>query len=108
MDGVSIFACSKLPLEALWRGRRYAGLTLWNRVYIRRTHESINFANEATIDLLFHELAHVLQFARSPILFPFKYLYRTMRHGYWDNPYEIEARELAATLYKRYRLDLNS
>lgn len=42
--------------------------------------------------LLRHELAHVRQWQREPFVFPFRYAWRHLRHGYRDNPYEIEAR----------------
>jgi hypothetical protein len=42
--------------------------------------------------LLRHELAHVEQWSRHPLIFPFSYIRAHIRHGYRDNPYEIEAR----------------
>jgi hypothetical protein len=51
---------------------------------------------ELTPSLLAHELAHVRQWQRDP-LFPIRYSLATLRHGYHHNPYEVEAREAAAT-----------
>lgn len=48
-----------------------------------------------TPDLLAHELAHVRQWRADP-LFPLRYSLATLRHGYHDNPYEVEARAAAA------------
>ncbi|MEX2569798.1 MAG: DUF4157 domain-containing protein [Gemmatimonadota bacterium] len=45
--------------------------------------------------LLAHELVHVRQWERDR-LFPLRYALATLRHGYRDNPYEIEAREVEA------------
>jgi hypothetical protein len=45
--------------------------------------------------LLVHELAHVRQWERDA-LFPIRYSLATLRHGYHDNPYEVEARQQAA------------
>jgi len=42
--------------------------------------------------LLRHELAHVAQWSRAPVTFPFRYVAAHIRHGYVDNPYEVEAR----------------
>lgn len=42
--------------------------------------------------LVRHELAHVAQWERFPITFPFRYIRAHIRHGYSDNPYEREAR----------------
>jgi hypothetical protein len=43
--------------------------------------------------LLRHELAHVDQWRRRPVAFPLLYVVRHLRHGYRNNPYEVEARE---------------
>jgi hypothetical protein len=41
-----------------------------------------------------HELRHILQFKEHGFVnFIFKYLWETARHGYYNNKYEIEARE---------------
>lgn len=45
--------------------------------------------------LLLHELRHLQQFEASP-LFPIKYLWASLRHGYHDNPFEADARDFAA------------
>jgi hypothetical protein len=47
-----------------------------------------------TSTLLAHELAHVRQWERDPF-FPIRYVLATLRHGYRDNPYEVEARAIA-------------
>lgn len=47
-----------------------------------------------TAELLEHELAHVRQWRADP-LFPVRYALATLRHGYHDNPYEVEARQAA-------------
>ena len=69
-------------------GRSAAAVTL------RRT---IVVSPEArlTRSLLVHELTHVRQW-REDLLFPVRYTLATLRHGYVDNPYEVEARHAAA------------
>jgi hypothetical protein len=47
-----------------------------------------------TPTLLAHELAHVRQWEQDR-LFPIRYSLATLRHGYHNNPYEVEARALA-------------
>lgn len=42
--------------------------------------------------LLRHELAHVRQWQAAPLTFAARYAWRHLRHGYRDNPYEVEAR----------------
>ena len=68
--------------------RRVSGITLWR---------SISLAPDVGLDpeLLLHELRHVLQFEASP-LFPIRYLWGTVRHGYAQNPFERDARAWAA------------
>ncbi len=43
--------------------------------------------------LLRHELAHVRQWASHGVFFPILYIGYHLRHGYRDNPFEIQARE---------------
>ena len=42
--------------------------------------------------LLLHELAHVRQWQRRPLVFPLLYILSHLRHGYESNPFEVEAR----------------
>lgn len=42
--------------------------------------------------LLRHELAHVRQWQRAPLTFPLRYAWQHLKHGYRDNPFEVEAR----------------
>ena len=49
----------------------------------------------ARLPLLLHELRHVEQFEASP-LFPMRYLWASLRHGYHDNPFEADARDYSA------------
>lgn len=46
--------------------------------------------------LLAHELTHVRQWEEDP-LFPLRYTLGTLRYGYRNNPYEREARCVAAS-----------
>jgi hypothetical protein len=55
----------------------------------------INPEARLTPTLLAHELAHVRQWERDS-LFPIRYSLANIRHGYHDNPYEVEARQVAA------------
>ena len=47
--------------------------------------------------LLAHELTHIRQW-REDALFPVRYAFASLRHGYRQNPYEVEAREVEASL----------
>lgn len=54
----------------------------------------VNPATALTPELVEHELTHVRQWRADP-LFPVRYTLATLRHGYHDNPYEVEARRAA-------------
>jgi hypothetical protein len=47
-------------------------------------------------ELLLHELRHVQQFAERKT-FPLRYIWESLRRGYWSNRYEIDARSYAAS-----------
>ena len=60
-------------------------------VALRRTivvHPDVRLSRR----LLVHELEHVRQWAEDP-LFPLRYALESLRHGYWNNHYEQQARE---------------
>jgi hypothetical protein len=72
-----------------WLMRRvgFAGWTsFWRVVYVLPGHEQNHC-------LLRHERCHLQQIERDGrIWFALKYSWWTIRHGYWNNPYEVEAR----------------
>jgi hypothetical protein len=57
----------------------------------------------ATPRLLRHELAHVRQWQHAPFTFPVRYVWNHLRHGYRDNPYEVEARAAEAPSIEEMR-----
>lgn len=60
--------------------------SFWRTIYVLP-------GNENDERLLRHERKHLEQIERDGrILFSVKYLWWTLRHGYFMNPYEIEAR----------------
>lgn len=65
-----------------------SGITFWRTIFLAR-HAPLD------PELLLHELRHVHQFEADP-LFPLRYAWRSVRHGYTDNPYEADARAYAA------------
>jgi hypothetical protein len=54
-----------------------------------------------SVSLLAHELTHVRQWRADP-LFPVRYALASLRHGYRQNPYEIEARQFEASLSRTH------
>jgi hypothetical protein len=69
------------------------------RVYLRGSGKEF-FADGP---LLLHEYFHVLRQWATGDLTIWRYLVECFRRGYWDNRYEVEAREFTATEIFRYR-----
>ena len=69
------------------------------RIYLRGSGKEF-FADGP---LVLHEYFHVIrQWGTRDLTIP-RYLLECFRHGYWDNRYEVEAREYASTEIFRYR-----
>ena len=95
-------SCTRIPFWWIPGNRNISGLTLANRVYLRAEHCPIDPSDKNTVELIFHELLHVLQFRRNPLRFPFRYLIHHFRYGYTNNPAEAEARNFAAQMVDEY------
>ena len=67
---------------------RVAAITFWNVVFLAP-------GVPAMPELLLHELAHVHQFQES-LTFPLRYVWESIRRGYYHNRFEVEARTFAA------------
>ncbi len=76
-----IFYCLTCGVVYLYAPKA-KGFTLGNLVVIRK-----GMAN----DILEHELVNVEQYMRKPFVHYFLSLYETIRYGYWNNRYEVEA-----------------
>ena len=55
-----------------------------------------------SVELLLHELRHVQQFEASPA-FPVLYLWESVRRGYLQNRFEVDARAYAAARVRESR-----
>jgi hypothetical protein len=89
LDAVRVFE----GVVPFWLRPDMLGVTLGHRIYFRPG--AYDPGRRDGIELLAHELAHVRQFARGMTIL--KYLWAS-RRGYWRNPYEVEARAVAAQL----------
>lgn len=88
-DGVALREAGWLPTVAGFlsgMGGPAAAVTLGRTIVV---HPSIR----ATPPLIRHELAHVRQWQADPWAFPIRYALNHLRHGYQNNPYEVEARQ---------------
>jgi hypothetical protein len=83
-------ACRITKAKGFWRwllvSMGAAAITMpWRTVYVMEQyldHEG----------LVAHEKVHIRQIDRDgAVVFSAKYLWWLGRHGYWDNPYEVEA-----------------
>jgi hypothetical protein len=78
---------------------RAIATTRVNRIYLRGSGKEF-FADGP---LVLHEYFHVIrQWSTGDLTIP-RYLTECFRRGYWDNRYEVEAREFAASEIYRYR-----
>jgi hypothetical protein len=75
---------------------------LWFKKHARAAAFShVVYLSDRTEHLdLEHELVHVQQYTRMPLLQPFLYQFETIRKGYRNNKYEVEAYALAGNEYK--------
>ena len=77
-----------------------AGITLWRTIWLGRTASP-------SADLLLHELRHVHQFEAVPA-FPLRYVWETLRRGYYHNRFEVDARQFALERTRGQREDPSS
>jgi hypothetical protein len=91
--GVVIRAGSWIPWLGGWlSGHRQSAtaVTLGSTIIVHPTAQ-------LTRRLLQHELAHVRQWRQRPFTFPLRYAWQHIRHGYRNNPFEVEARDAERT-----------
>ncbi len=67
-------------------------VTRRDRIYLR--HDIAHF--HARPELVLHEYFHVLHQWNTGRLTLWRYVLCCLRHGYWNNPFEVEARAFAA------------
>ena len=67
-------------------------MTRRDRIYLR--YDTAHF--HARPALVLHEYCHVLRQWNTGRLTLWRYLRECLRHGYWNNPFEVEARAFAA------------
>ena len=86
-SGVKIKEATGLFLLLLNLFKFDAWASVWKTIYIRKEH----YHNER---LIAHEMCHIGQIKADGWYWqPIKYLYYTVRYGYKNNPYEVEARK---------------
>jgi hypothetical protein len=85
-------------LFARLHGRAIA-TTRWRRIFLRGS--AADFFNDPS--LMLHEYCHVLRQWEPGSLTTLKYVREWLRHGYWNNCFEIEAREFAHQHAERLR-----
>ena len=76
-----------------------SGITLWRTIWLTP-------GAECEAELLLHEIRHVQQFQAS-VSFPMRYIWESLRRGYYQNSFEVDARQYASTRVVR-RTDSSS
>jgi hypothetical protein len=97
---------SRIPFWWVVPWGSFSGLTLWNRIYVVENYWFVEPIRRSTLELILHELVHVVQYRRNPITFPFRYVLDHLRYGYERNPAEVEARAIAARLADSFYREL--
>ena len=77
--------------------RSVAAITLWRTIWL-------DDGVDADAELLLHESRHVTQFGAS-MAFPVLYVWESLRRGYWNNRYEVDARAYAAQRIANAQMD---
>lgn len=93
-------------VEYSWFARlhgRMIATTRRRRIYLRGSADAF-FRNP---EIVLHEFFHVLRQWETRELSVMRYVIEWLRRGYWDNRYEIEAREFAADQLHRFRAMLS-
>ena len=80
--GFLLIFVKRLWITEIFLRRRTYGLVLGNIIILSQ------YANEKTLT---HEIKHVEQFRKMPLIFPLLYLYENYKYGYVNNKFEIEA-----------------
>jgi hypothetical protein len=70
-----------------------AGITLWRTIWVAP-------GRQPEAELLLHEIRHVQQFQAS-VSFPVRYIWESVRRGYYANRYEVDARRYASARLDR-------
>lgn len=81
---VVVVNVKRLWLGEILLGRRIKGTTVGNTVLLSDVADSFTYS---------HEIAHVAQFEKRPLILPVLYGIETTRRGYRENKYEKEARQ---------------
>ena len=79
---VVIIKVKRLWINEIFLMRRVRGFTLGNTVLLSDVADGNTYS---------HEIVHVEQFTKMPLLFPLLYLVESMKNGYQANKYEKEA-----------------
>ena len=81
-QSVIIVKVKRLWINEIFLGRKVRGFTLGNTVLLSDITDG---------NIYSHEIIHVEQFTKIPLLFPLFYLVESMKNGYQANKYEKEA-----------------
>ena len=82
----------------LWAPKRFTGLTIPPFGVFIRKRRYLRMTDESKLRLLRHEAVHWEQYERYGLFGVYwRYAWGRLRHGYRENPAEVEARERAGS-----------
>jgi hypothetical protein len=82
-----------------WHGENTLATTRVNEIYLRGSGASFI----ADQDLLLHEYFHVIRQWNTGELTLGGYILESLRNGYWNNRFEVQARDFARDNVDRFR-----
>ena len=78
-------------VAAFKMGSKKVAIVIGNTIHLHNTSRQEFLKNERWVK---HELCHIKQFEENGfVTFIAKYLWESIKHGYYNNKYEVEARE---------------
>jgi predicted acyltransferase len=88
---VSLYEKSFLArIAAKWLHVNKAAIVFGSHIFLHGCKKQFFLSDEKWVR---HELKHVLQYQQNGLfLFVVKYLMYSLKHGYYNNPFEVEAR----------------
>lgn len=86
---VMVMNVKRLWINDIFLRRRVRGFTLGNTVLLSDAFDNKTYN---------HEIVHVKQFIKMPLIFPLFYLAESIKNGYQDNKYEVEAYHVSETI----------
>lgn len=101
LSGPYHFTLNKNPYALVFKVRKLRGLiTVSKKARAATIGHTILLGPRELKNDLEHEIIHVKQAERYPVIYQFLYLYETLKYGYRQNRFEDEAYRLSNSVYE--------